>query len=251
MGKIVAIGGGEIGRPGTRVETRKIDQEIVRLTGKKHPRLLFIPTASSDAEGYIQTVRKYFGQRLGCKIDTLLLVKKKPSPVNINRKVLGADIIYVGGGDTLKMLKIWRKTGLDKVLKQAYQKGAVLSGISAGAVCWFRYANSDSRTFQKSKAKFSYMRLVGLDFVSLIMSPHHIREKSRKEGLIAIMKKTPGIGIALDDYAALEIVDNSFRIITSKPFAKVHKVYFQGNRLIYREVKQEKTWLPLSILTER
>jgi len=64
--KIVAIGGGEIGRPGFPVETTKIDKEIIALTGKKNPRLLFIPTASSDSESYYEVVKKHFGKRLGC-----------------------------------------------------------------------------------------------------------------------------------------------------------------------------------------
>jgi dipeptidase E len=72
MKKIVAIGGGEIGKPGYPVETTKIDKEILRLTGKKSPRLLFIPTASDDSELYFETVKKHFGKRLGCTTDVLL-----------------------------------------------------------------------------------------------------------------------------------------------------------------------------------
>lgn len=72
--KIVAIGGGEIVRdiPGTG-KTREIDLEILRLTGKKRPKLLFIPTASHDAAGYVETVRAYFGDDLGCEVDVLFL----------------------------------------------------------------------------------------------------------------------------------------------------------------------------------
>ena len=73
MKKIVAIGGGKIGQPGYPVETTKIDKEIIRLTGKKNPRLLFIPTASSDSESYFKVVKKHFGKRLGCKTDVLYL----------------------------------------------------------------------------------------------------------------------------------------------------------------------------------
>ena len=71
MKKIVAIGGGEIGSPGCLIETTKIDKEIIRLSGKKRPRVLFIPTASSDSDGYFETVKKHFGKRLGCEVDVL------------------------------------------------------------------------------------------------------------------------------------------------------------------------------------
>ena len=55
------------------------------------------------------------------------------------KKDFWSDIIYVGGGNTLKMMKVWKKTGVDKMLKQAYEKGIVLSGLSAGSICWFRW----------------------------------------------------------------------------------------------------------------
>ena len=77
MGKIIAIGGGEIGRPGYPATTTKIDKKIIRLSGKKSPKLLFIPTASLDSEGYIKSVEKHFSKKLGCKIDSLCLIKEK------------------------------------------------------------------------------------------------------------------------------------------------------------------------------
>src|SRR4030042_172523 len=104
MSKIVAIGGGEIGRAGYPIETTSIDREIIRLSGKANPRLLFIPTASSDSEKYIETVKAHCGKRLGCRMDSLYLIREKPSRQDIERKILGSDIIYVGGGNTLKML---------------------------------------------------------------------------------------------------------------------------------------------------
>jgi len=248
MLRIIAIGGGEIGRPGFPVETTKIDQEIVRLSGKKHPRLLFIPTASSDSQTYLDTVQKHFGQRLGCIITNLLLIKEKPSIKIIRSKILNTDIIYVGGGNTDKMLKIWRRYGIDKIIKQAYRKNIILSGLSAGAICWFKFGSTDSKSSDRSD---SYTKLKGLGLVSLTLSPHHIREKKRKPALIKIMKSTPGVGIALDDYSALEIVNDSYRIITSKSLPKAHKVYYQNKKLIYKPIKKQKLFLPLSELLQK
>ena len=84
MKKIVVIGGGEIGRPGYPVETTKIDKEIIKLTGKKKPKLLFIPTASSDSELYVRCINKHFGKLLGCKIDVLYLIKENTKTVSIS-----------------------------------------------------------------------------------------------------------------------------------------------------------------------
>jgi len=106
MKKIIAIGGGEIGRPGYPVETTKIDKEIINLTGKKNHRLLFVPTASADSELYFETVKKHFGKTLGCKTDVLYLINNDLSKKEIEQKIFGSDIIYVGGGNTLKMMKV-------------------------------------------------------------------------------------------------------------------------------------------------
>jgi dipeptidase E len=250
MGKIIAIGGGEIGRPGYPVETTKIDKEIVRLSGKRQPRFLFIPTASSDADVYVKAVQKYFGEKLGCNVSHLLL-KSEPSLKQIKSKILNSDIIYVGGGNTKKMLMVWRKLKVDKILNQAFKKGIILSGLSAGAVCWFRFVMSDARAFRNPKKIFSYMRLKGLGIIPLSASPHHIRERSRKYGIIKMMKKTPGVGIALDDFSALEIIDEKFRIITSKPHAKVYKVYKKRNGVIYKPIKKQLKFLPLSNLINK
>ena len=133
MKKIIAIGGGEIGRPGFPTQTTAIDKEIIRLTKKKHPTLLFIPTASGDSSSYYETVRNHFGKKLSCKTDVLYLIKEKLSQQEIKEKILSADIIYVGGGNTFRMMKIWKRRGVDVILKQAYKKGTVLSGLSAGA----------------------------------------------------------------------------------------------------------------------
>src|SRR3989338_483148 len=237
MGKIVAIGGGEIGRPGYPVETTAIDKEIIRLTWKKNHKLLFIPTASSDSPGYVNTVREHFGKRLGCKVDVLLLIKNKLTYKEIQKKIFYSDIVYVGGGDTLTMLKVWRKYRGDKILRLAYQKNIVLSGLSAGAICWFRFGSSDLMSLGQANTT-AYTRVGGLNIIPLTVSPHHIREKHRKKALIRIMKKTPGVGIALDDYSALEIISDTYRIITSKPIAKVHKVYYQNKKLVYKKIKK-------------
>jgi dipeptidase E len=137
MGKIVALGGGEMGRPGTKKETIPIDREIIRLTGKKHPKLLFLPTASGDALSSIEVVKKYFGDFLGCRVSSLLLLKERLSHTAIRTKILGSDIVYVGGGTTLQMMRIWRKQGVDKVLQLAYKKGIVFVGLRIGRFIGF------------------------------------------------------------------------------------------------------------------
>lgn len=246
MGKLVAIGGGEI----KNLDTLPIDREIVRLTGKKHPKALFIPTASGDAEGYWQTFQKVYGDILGCRPDVLYLIRENPANKEIEEKILGADLIYVGGGNTLKMLKTWRKKGVDKLLTKAYEQGTVLSGLSAGAICWFAYGCSDSRRFSNTEDT-SFMRIKGLRLVNLTISPHHIREKHRDNGLVKLMQKTPGVAVALDDNCALEIINGKYRLIASKKGAGAKKVYCSLNKSYQNRIEITDNYTSLSDLLER
>lgn len=249
MKKIIAIGGGEIGRPGFSVETTKIDKEIIRLTGKKNPRLLFVPTASSDSESYFEVFKKHFGGKLGCKTDVLYLIKEKLSKKKIKDKILKSDIIYVGGGDTLKMIKVWKKNGMDKILEEAYKKGVVLSGLSAGSICWFKWGNSDSRKFTNPKADL--IKVSGLGLINALHCPHYDLEKQRKASLKKMMKKISGVAIAIDNCCAIEVIDNEYRIINSKPSANAYKVYWKGNRYFEEVIKKERGFKPINVLLKK
>jgi len=248
MKKIVAIGGGEIGRPGFPIETTKIDKEIIKLTNKKNPVLLFIPTASGDSEGYFATVEKYFGKKLGCKTNVLYLTKAKLSKEQIRSKILSADIIYVGGGNTFKMMKIWKKFGIDKILQEAHKKG-VLSGLSAGAICWFKYGNSDSRKMKNPKAPL--IKVSGLNFIPALLCPHYDFEKDRKPDLKKMMQKTSGIAIALDNCCAIEIIDNTYKIISSKDSANAYKIFWSKRKYNQILIPKGSKFLPISELLKK
>ncbi len=247
--KIVAIGGGEIGSPRCPVETIAIDKEIIRLTGKKSPKVLFIPTASSDSEGYYKTVQKHFGKRLGCRTDALWLIKEKPSRKEIEKKVMDSDIVYVGGGNTQKMLRVWKSYGLDKILKKAWDKGVVLSGLSAGSICWFRAGTSDSRRFNNPAADL--IKVSGLGFIPATHSPHYDVEKDRRPGLKKIMKKTPGVAIAIDNCCAVEFVDDTYRVIASKRSARAYKVYWKAGKYHEEEILKRMGFSLISDLLKK
>lgn len=201
---IVAIGGGDIRTRGTAA----IDREIIRLSGKKHPKLLFIPTASSDSERYWKHVQKYFGEFLKCKTDVLFLVNEPPSRDQIRRKILWADIVYVGGGNTLLMMRVWRRLGVDQLLKTAYDKGTVLSGISAGAICWFDSGHSDSMSFYNPQ-EWEYINVKGLGLVKGIHCPHYngmTRRVPRRRAFREMIQKTGGIGIAIENNCAIAFI---------------------------------------------
>lgn len=243
MKKIIAIGGGEIGRPGFPIETTKIDKEIIKLSGKKTPKLLFIPTASSDSKGYVKAVKKHFGERLGCTIKILYLIDKKPTKKEITDKILKSDIVYVGGGNTLQMMKIWKKFGVNNILHKAFKKGIVMSGISAGAICWFKYGHSDSLKFKNRKA--NYIRVKGLGFINSLYCPHYDVEKTRHKSLKQFVKTSKTIGIAVENCSAIEILDDQYRIITSKNTANAYKIFWRNHRYFKEKIVSEKKFKPL------
>jgi dipeptidase E len=174
---IVAIGGGEIRTRGTAF----IDRETIRLSKKKNPKVLFIPTASSDSERYRKRVQEYFGKFLKCRTDILLLIKEQPSKEQIRKKILPADVIYVGGGNTLQMMRVWRRLGVDKLIKAAYEKGTVLSGISAGSICWFDSGHSDSMSFYKPR-KWKYTNVRGIGLIKEYTAPTTTARREESPG---------------------------------------------------------------------
>lgn len=239
MKRIIAIGGGEI-KDG---DTKSIDKYILESTGKSSPNLLFIPTASGDSEGYWQTIQNVFGGELGAATSVLMLSKEPPDS-EIEEKIGEADAIYVGGGNTRKMLDLWKSRGVDTLLKNAYKQGTLLSGLSAGAICWFEYASADSPRFDNPEDT-EFVLIEGLGIVRGLASPHHIREPKRIEVLPDLVRETGSIGFGIDDNAALEIVDGTYTVITSKPGVGVTKVYQdENNEVIEEKFLQNESFIP-------
>lgn len=227
---IIAIGGGRVMVGGNREpQTLAIDEEIVRLSGRKKPRLLFIPTASEDNSEYCDAIRRLYADRLGCRVQALLLYRDRPDRATMRNMILGSDIIYVGGGNTLRMMKLWRRLGIDRWLDQARRQGTVLCGLSAGAICWFRQGNSDSRKFADETDK-TLIRVTGLGFVDALLCPHYDVEKHRRDSLRDMMRGTPGVAVAVENGTAIEIVDDHYRILTSIRNRNAWRVYWRRGR---------------------
>jgi len=243
MGKIVAIGGGEL----SELETISIDRKIVELTGKRYPKALFIPTASEDAKEYYDTFIEVYGNKLGCKTDVLYLINETPDEKEIKNKILKTDLIYVGGGNTKKMMEIWEKNKVDKYLKKAWKKDIVLSGLSAGSICWFKYGHSDSESFTKNENEWSYIKVNGLKLINAFLCPH-FNEDNREEDFKEMLKKYNETGIALENNSAIIIKNNKYKIITSDEKAKAYKIYKNEGKIITEVIKKETNYNELDKL---
>jgi len=244
---IVAIGGGEIRTRGTEF----IDREIIRLSNKKHPKILFIPTASSDSESYWNHFDHYFGKHLECNTRVLYLIKDPLSAKQIEYKILSADIVYVGGGNTLYMMRVWRRLGVDKLLRTAYGRGIVLSGISAGAICWFDSGHSDSMSFYNPQ-NWNYINVKGLGLIHGIHCPHYnsmTRGVPRRKAFREMIRKTGGTGIAIENNCAIEFIDDRFyRVIASKSYARAYRVSKRGGEVISEQIRQREQFAPVNAL---
>ena len=189
---IVAIGGGGFGaNPGQGV----IENYILKQTKKKNPRICFIPTATGDNEAYKVNFYSTF-TNLNCYPSHLDFFKRTP---DLNELILNQDAIFVGGGNTKSMLAVWKEWGLDKILKKAYLNGTVMSGVSAGAICWFQNGITDSWA--------SNLKMMPcLNFVKGTCCPHYDEEPERKPAVkkLLLTNKIKNI-YAVDGGAALHI----------------------------------------------
>jgi dipeptidase E len=242
MGIIVAIGGGEIGGffngKNQPVETTFIDKTILSFVKHLRPRVLFIPTASFDSKGYSERfINHYAG--LGADCDILNLSDEKLTLRDIKRKIKWSEIIYVGGGNTLRMLQVWRKKSFDKLLISAFEDEKVFCGISAGAICWFKYGHSDSR---RTSSNQGYIKVKGLNLVNALAVPHYTNELERKLSLKNMMKNSSNVAIALDNCSAIIIKNNSCKIISSKSSSFAYRVYWKKKKFYEEKIKKNITY---------
>jgi peptidase E len=129
---ILALGGGGFtATPGDPC----LDELVLQLAGAPVPRILFLPTASGDPRDQIGRFHAAFGDR-PCEPEVLSLFRMGDLRRPLRDVVLSQDVIYVGGGSMRNLLAIWQVHGLDRMLRDAWERGVVLAGLSAGAMCW-------------------------------------------------------------------------------------------------------------------
>lgn len=240
--KLVLIGGGENGHHNTNYETAPFDKEIIRLTEKETPQFLFIGAANKYPDYYYKIMQGIYGETYHCETSHLTVADMKNHKIS-ESKINNADIIYVGGGNTLNLMKQLRKYGIDNFLEKAAEQNKVLCGVSAGAICWCKYGQSDSR-------EGSSIRVKGLGLVDLLYCPHILTEPEREEYLKGMMKTTYKIPSVAVDRAALEIVDDKYRVIFLEDNSKADKCYWKNGEYVVEDIKSTK-WKDISQLIKK
>ena len=165
--RLICIGGGELKDRETLEIDRYIAEEAKKAAGDRRACGLFIPTASHDCMPYYNTFHKVYTGLFDIKTDVALIVNREVDLEKLRGKIEKADFIYVGGGNTVYMIDRWKETGLVPLLREAYERGKILCGLSAGAICWFE------RMYSDSVVEGEYRMYDGLGWIKGKISPHY------------------------------------------------------------------------------
>jgi dipeptidase E len=190
-GAIVGMGGGGFSE---EPDNPLLDRFVLSLARRERPRVCFVATASGDSEGYVARFYRAFAEH-DCRPADLGLFDRRAG--DLRRFVLEQDVVYVGGGNTASLLAVWRAHGLDSILREALDAGAVLCGVSAGMNCWFEASTTDS--FGPELAPLHD----GLGFVAASACPHYDNEAQRRPLYHRLVADGFPAGYAADEGAAL------------------------------------------------
>jgi dipeptidase E len=221
--RIVALGGGGFSNDPDAPDGRLLDQAILDATGKSHPRICFIGTAGGDAESYALSFFRAFTGRAEAHELNLFYRPRHPQ---LREFILGMDAVYVGGGSTLNLMAIWRAHGLDTILREAWEAGVVLAGMSAGMVCWFESPVTDS--FQDGTLR----AIPGLGLLPGSACAH-FNAPMRRTTYPAMVASGLAPGYAAEDGVALVFEGTDLReAVTSTPGARAFRVDAAGEHEI-------------------
>jgi dipeptidase E len=234
--QIVAFGGGgfsmESGNP-------LLDDYVLGLTGAERPKVCFLPSASGDADHYVVRFYRAFSADR-CEASHVSLFRREQGPEDLRAHLLEQDLIYVGGGSVVSLLGVWRAHGIDAILREAWERGVVLCGLSAGSLCWFAEAVTGFHGAPRA--------VEGLGLLPFSNCVHYeassggqARSSSRRAYHDFIRAGMRG-GYAAEDGAALHFVGAELsRVVASRPEARGYRLDAIGERMV--EMRIATTYL--------
>jgi dipeptidase E len=210
-GQVLAMGGGGFFAD----PTSPLDDFLLSLSPAPRPRVCFLPTAIGDSERGILAFYEAFSRR-DCEVSCLRLFGMPEKPAE---QLRDTDVIYVSGGNTANALAIWRVHGVERALVEAWERGAVVGGVSAGANCWFEACVTDS--FGPGLDGLTD----GLGILEGSFCPHYDGEERRRPVYRELVANGFPAGYAADDHAALHFVGTELRqVVSAKEGARGYRV---------------------------
>jgi dipeptidase E len=213
-GRILAMGGGNILSAGS-----KLEELLLSLSVKARPRVAFLPTAAADSGERIALFHDAFRAR-ACvpEVVTLFGMPERPA-----ERVAAADVVYVSGGNTANALALWRVHGIDRALREVWQAGGVLGGWSAGAICWFEDAPTDSFGPRLRPLRD------GLGLLQGSFCPHYDGEPQRRPSYTSFVADGMPAGHAADDDCGLLFEGRELReVVAQREGACAYRVGPEG-----------------------
>lgn len=223
-------------------DSSTLDDYVLSLTGTSRPRVCFLPTASGDADHYV--VRFYRRFSTQCEASHISLFRRDQGGQGVEddlaSHLLAQDLIYVGGGNVVSMLGVWRAHGLDEILRQAWRQGIVLCGPSAGSLCWFDEALSAFHGPPR--------RVRGLGLLPYSNCVHYNAEPARRAEYHSLVGEGMRPGFAVDDGVALHFRHTHLeRIVSSRANGGAYHVEQVGGNVV--EAVLEVSYLGAGPLT--
>ncbi len=214
-GQIVAMGGGGF----MSERDSPLDDFMLSRSSTPRPQVVFLGTATGDSPAAIVAFHEAFSRR-DCEPSHVRLFGVPDHPAEA---VAAADVVWVGGGNTANMLAVWRLHGIDRALREAWERGAVLGGVSAGANCWFEACVTDSFSLELDGLRD------GLGLLAGSFCPHYDGEERRRPVYQRLVADSFPAGIACDDFAAAWFEGTELReIVASRPGAGGYRVTAEG-----------------------
>jgi len=223
--KIFAWGGGT---------DKLIVNQLIKFTGKENPRVCFVPSATGDS---MDSITNWHALVEGLPLRPHVMkvfIDSYKTKESFEERLMRMDAIYVGGGNTLNMMAIWKAQGIDLALRKAYEAGVLMSGASAGSLCWFEGGTTDSRPKELSKVDC-------LGWIKTSHCPHYNVEEFRRPLYHKmILGKELSPGYACDNQSGIYFENETFvKCVTSDPKCKSYYVDIKDGKIVEKELKAE------------
>jgi len=231
VGHIVAMGGGGFSM---EPDNPLLDDFVLSLSRRRPARVCFVPTASADSATYlVNFYRAFAGRCIPTDLtlfDSPMLARRPAHSADLAAFVAEQDVIYVGGGSTANLLSLWRAHGLDVVLREAWANGIVLSGVSAGMLCWFSGGITDSYGGLEQLDD-------GLGLIAASGCPHYNGSEERRRTYHGAIADGMVSGYGVDDSAALYFAGAELvEAVSSRPEAGAYRVQRTDGRAVETRV---------------
>jgi dipeptidase E len=228
--QIVAFGGGgfsmESGNP-------LLDEYVLGLCRSERPKVCFLPSASGDADHYVVRFYRAFPAER-CEASHLSLFRREQGPADLRAHLLSQDLIYVGGGSVISLLGVWRAHGVDRILREAWEAGVVLCGLSAGSLCWFDEAVTGFHGAPR--------RVEGLGFLPFSNCVHYGPTSERRLAYHEMLRQGMRPGYAAEDSAGLHFIGRELnRVVASRPVAGGYRLDAADDQVV--EMRLATTYL--------